>query len=60
MNKLPARLDGYGKQAGIAVYRALKQARDIIAGLAAEANEVDSDRIDATLDDLDEMLRRVE
>ena len=57
-NYLPSVLSQPEPQAGIAVYRALKQARELIEQMDA-ASDAQEDRIQATLDDLELMMRSV-
>lgn len=58
-NQLPAVLTFNPPQSGIAVYRALKQARELIEGIEPE-NDSHADILNATLDDLALMMQAVE
>ena len=57
-NYLPSVLSQPEPQAGIAVYRALKQARALIEQMDA-ASDAQEDQIQATLDDLELMMKSV-
>lgn len=55
---LPEILEGQGKQSGISMVRALKQIKQLLEQMPQES-EQDSDRIMASIDDVDMMLSRI-
>lgn len=56
---LPGLLEGIGRESGISMERALKQIRHLL-DLVDVNNEADADMLDASIADVEMMIRRVQ
>jgi len=56
-NELPAVLQGRGRESSISMERALNQVKSLVEGIVDDDLQ---DRVNASLDDLDMMLRAIQ